>query len=66
MLVSSGTMASPNSSGSNSDQPSRSQVHRKNIPGMVWIQGGRFLMETNDKESFLNEPPAHLVNVKDF
>jgi formylglycine-generating enzyme required for sulfatase activity len=36
------------------------------MPGMVWIPGGRFLMGTNDKESFPNERPAHLVDVQDF
>ncbi|HET9379185.1 MAG TPA: formylglycine-generating enzyme family protein [Chthoniobacterales bacterium] len=36
------------------------------MPGMVWIPGGRFLMGTNDKESFPNERPAHLVDVQRF
>ncbi|MGA7532932.1 MAG: hypothetical protein WBW27_13695, partial [Pseudolabrys sp.] len=30
-------------------------------PAMTWIPGGKFLMGTNDKESFPNERPAHLV-----
>jgi sulfatase modifying factor 1 len=33
---------------------------------MAWIAGGAFLMGTNDKESFPNERPAHLVQVKGF
>jgi sulfatase modifying factor 1 len=33
---------------------------------MVWIPGGTFLMGTNDKESFPNERPAHLVQVQGF
>lgn len=33
---------------------------------MVWIQGGTFLMGTNDQESFPNERPAHLVQVEGF
>jgi formylglycine-generating enzyme required for sulfatase activity len=33
---------------------------------MAWIPGGTFLMGTNDKESFPNEQPAHLVQVQGF
>jgi len=33
---------------------------------MAWIAGGAFLMGTNDKESFPNERPAHLVQVQGF
>ena len=33
---------------------------------MVWIPGSTFLMGTNDKESFPNERPAHLVQVESF
>jgi formylglycine-generating enzyme required for sulfatase activity len=33
---------------------------------MAWIPGGTFLMGTNDKESFPNERPAHLVQVQGF
>ena len=35
-------------------------------PAMAWIPGGTFLMGTNDKESFPNERPAHLVQVQGF
>jgi formylglycine-generating enzyme len=64
LLVSSGTMASPNATGSNPDVPSVGQARRKAPPAMVWIPGGTFLMGTNDKESFPNERPAHLVQVQ--
>jgi formylglycine-generating enzyme len=33
---------------------------------MLWIPRGTFLMGTNDKESFPNERPAHLVQVQGF
>ena len=33
---------------------------------MAWIPRGTFLMGTNDKESFPNERPAHLVQVQGF
>jgi Sulfatase-modifying factor enzyme 1 len=36
------------------------------MPGMVWIPEGTFLMGTNDKESFPNERPAHLVDIRGF
>jgi hypothetical protein len=51
LLVSAGTMASTNATGSNSDEPSRGQTLKKAPLGMVWIPGGTFLMGTNDKES---------------
>ncbi len=57
LLVSAGTMASPNATGSSPDEPSRGQTLRKVPPGMVWIPGSTFLMGTNDKESFPNERP---------
>jgi formylglycine-generating enzyme len=66
LLVSSGTMASPNATASNPDERSGDQVHGKAPPGMVWIHGGTFLMGTNDQESFPNERPAHLVQVPGF
>src|SRR4029077_20063051 len=66
LLVSSGTMASPNATASNPDERSGDQVHSKSPPGMVWIPGGTFLMGTNEKESFPNERPAHLVQVQGF
>jgi len=66
LLVSSGTMASPNDTRSNPDDGSGGQINRKALPGMAWISGGTFLMGTNDKESFPNERPAHLVQVRDF
>jgi formylglycine-generating enzyme len=65
-LVSSGTMASPNATASNPDAPSGDQVRRKAPPATVWISGRTFLMGTNDKESFPNERPAHLVQVQGF
>jgi formylglycine-generating enzyme required for sulfatase activity len=64
--VSSGTMASPNAAASNPDEASERQARRKAPPAMVWIPGGTFLMGTNDKESFPNERPAHLVQVQGF
>jgi sulfatase modifying factor 1 len=63
LLVSSGTMASPNATASNPDERAGD---RKAPPGTVWIPGGTFLMGTNDKESFPNERPAHLVQVQGF
>jgi formylglycine-generating enzyme len=66
LLVSSGTIASPSAIASNSDQPPRVQVRTKSPPGMVWIPEGTFLMGTNEKESFANERPAHLVQVQGF
>ncbi len=66
LLVSSGTMAIPNATASNPDQPSGGQVRRKSPTAMVWISEGTFLMGTNDKESFPNERPAHLVQVQGF
>jgi formylglycine-generating enzyme required for sulfatase activity len=66
LLVSSGTLANLNATGSNSDEPSRGQTLKQAPPGMVWIPGGTFLMGTNDKESFPNERPAHFVQVQGF
>ena len=66
LLVSSATMASPNATASNQDDRSGGQVNRKAPQGMAWIPGGAFLMGTNDKESFPNERPAHLVQVQGF
>jgi sulfatase modifying factor 1 len=66
LLVSSGTMASSNASASNPDETPGHQVNRKSLPGMAWIPGSAFLMGTNDKESFPNERPAHLVQVQGF
>ena len=66
LLVSSGIMAIPNATASNPDESSGGQVLRKAPPVMVWIPGGAFLMGTNDKESFPNERPAHLVQVQGF
>jgi sulfatase modifying factor 1 len=65
-LVSSGTMAIPNATASNPDDRSGGQVNRKAPPGMAWIPGGTFLMGTNEKESFPNKRPAHLVQVEGF
>src|SRR5271165_786389 len=66
LLVAGGTVASPNATASNPDEPSGGQVRRKATTAMVWIPGGAFLMGTNDKESFPNERPAHLVQVQGF
>jgi formylglycine-generating enzyme len=66
LLVLSGTMASPGTTASNPDEPSGIQVPRKMVPGMAWIPGGTFLVGTNDKQSFPNERPAHLVDVQSF
>jgi sulfatase modifying factor 1 len=66
LLVSSGIMAIPNATASNPDESSGGQVLRKAPPVMVWIPEGTFLMGTNDKESFPNERPAHLVQVQGF
>ena len=65
LLVSSGTMASPTAA-TNSDDRSGGQVNEKAPPGMAWIPGGTSLMGTNEKESFPNERPAHLVQVQGF
>ena len=66
LLVSSGTMASPNATASNPDERSGGQVNRKARPGMAWIPAGTFLMGTNDTASFPNERPAHRVHVNGF
>jgi formylglycine-generating enzyme required for sulfatase activity len=66
LLVSSGTLAIPNASASNPDDRSGRQANRKAPPDMAWIPGGTFLMGTNEKESFPNERPAHLVQVQAF
>jgi formylglycine-generating enzyme len=66
LVVSSGTMTSSSAKASNPDLPSADQVRRKTPPGMAWIPGGTFLMGTNDKESFPNERPAHIVQVQGF
>jgi formylglycine-generating enzyme required for sulfatase activity len=66
LLVSGGTLASPNALGSNPDEPSRGETLKKAPPGMVWIPGDTFLTGTNDKESFPNERTAHLVQVQGF
>ncbi len=66
LLISSGIMASPNASASNPDDRYGDQVNRKAPPAMAWITGGAFWMGTNDKESFPNERPAHLVQVHGF
>ncbi len=66
LLVLSGTMASSNANASNPDETPGHPVNRKSLPGMAWIPGGAFLMGTNDKESFPNERPAHLVQVQGF
>ena len=66
LLVAGGTIASPNATGSNPDEPSRGQTQKNAPAGMVWIPGGTFLMGTNDKESFPNERPAHFVQVQGF
>ena len=66
LLVLSGSMASFNANASNPDDRSGGQVRRKAPPGTVWVPEGTFLMGTNDKESFPNERPAHLVQVHGF
>jgi len=66
LLVLSGSMASFNANASNPDDRSGGQVHGKAPPGTLWIPDGTFLMGTNDKESFPNERPAHLVQVRGF
>src|SRR6266446_2795794 len=66
VLVSSGTVASSNANASNQDERDRGSINRKAQPGMVWISGGTFLMGTNEKESFPNERPAHLVQIQGF
>jgi formylglycine-generating enzyme len=59
VLVAGGTVAISNATAG-------SQILRKAPPGMAWIVGGTFLMGTNDKESFPNERPAHVVQVQGF
>jgi formylglycine-generating enzyme len=66
LLFSSGTIASPNAKISNPDETHGNQFSSKSLPGTAWIPGGSFLMGTNDKESFPNERPAHLVQVQGF
>jgi formylglycine-generating enzyme len=66
LLFSLATIANSHATGSNLDELSGGQSAKKAPPGMVWIPGGTFLMGTNEKESFPNERPAHLVQVQGF
>src|SRR6516162_4435874 len=66
LLISGRTMPRPDAGATNSNRTSERQAGGKAPPGMVWIPGGTFLMGTNDKESFPNERPAHLVQVYGF
>src|SRR5262245_49290428 len=67
LLVSVATIAGSSATGSNGDE-GRPEVKPAGIAprGMAWIPGGAFLMGTNDKESFPNERPAYLVQVRGF
>jgi sulfatase modifying factor 1 len=65
-LVSGGTMTSLSAKASTPDEPSADQARGKAPPEMVWIPTGTFLMGTNDKESFPDERPAHLVQIQGF
>ena len=66
LLFSLTRIASPNATNSDPDGTQRGQAGVKAPPAMVWIPGGTFLMGTNEKESFPNERPAHLVQVQGF
>ena len=66
LLFSVGTIASPNSIGSDSAQGPQAQADRKPPPGMAWIPEGTFLMGTDDVASFPSERPAHRVRVDGF
>jgi len=66
LLVSVATIAGSDAADSNADEALRAKAGRDAPPGMAWIPGGAFLMGTNDKESFPNERPAHLVQVHGF
>ncbi len=66
LVGSKGTSVSANTAAANSDERSEHQDRRLAPPGTVWIPGGTFLMGTDDKESFPNERPAHLVQVQGF
>src|SRR5215469_7388293 len=66
LMVSVATIAGSTATGSNGDKAPRGKAGRDAPPGMAWIPGGAFLMGTNDKESFPNERPAHLVQVRGF
>jgi formylglycine-generating enzyme required for sulfatase activity len=60
------TTAHFNAAGSNSGESTRRQTLNKAPAEMVWIPGGRFLMETTKKERLLSEQSAHLVQVQSF
>jgi formylglycine-generating enzyme required for sulfatase activity len=66
LLVSTGTLAKLNAAASNPDETYGRHARTTAPPAMVWIPGGTFLMGTNDKNSFPNERPAHLVQVEGF
>lgn len=66
VLLSIGTIAIPNAIASNEDDRSGGRVNRKAPQAMLWIPAGTFLMGTNEKKSFQNERPAHLVQVQGF
>jgi formylglycine-generating enzyme len=60
------TIANADAADSNPDEQSEGRLPSKVPPGMVWIHGGTFLMGTDEKASFPNERPAHLVQVNGF
>jgi sulfatase modifying factor 1 len=66
LLFTSGTIASPSAKVPHPDETPGNQFSSKSLPEMAWIPKGSFLMGTNDKESFPNERPAHLVQVEGF
>jgi formylglycine-generating enzyme len=59
------TIAKADAAHSDPDEQSEGRLRGKPA-GTVWIASGTFMMGTNDKESFPNERPAHLVDVQGF
>lgn len=53
----------------NKQSEKESTVHSaplNTIPGMVWIQGGTFVMGTDEQQAYDHERPAHQVKLKGF
>jgi|SRR5687768_17588460 len=48
------------------NDPEATSVPKTRIPGMVWINGGTFLMGTNEQDAYDHERPAHQVAVKGY
>jgi formylglycine-generating enzyme len=48
------------------DYAESSTSPKTQVPGMVWINGGTFLMGTNEQDAYDHERPAHQVALKGY